>query len=74
MGVFIPSFNALIVTGFLMLLTLILIVSNYKLVLNLDFYRKLNLLLLLTIAAGVHGLIHLGLEVNYGFNPYNWIL
>jgi hypothetical protein len=71
---FIPSIGSLFFTGALMLIILILIVSNYKLVLNLDFYRKLNLLLLLTIAAGVHGLIHLGLEVNYGFNPYNWIL
>jgi hypothetical protein len=74
MGLFIPSFNALIVTGFLMLLVLILIANNYKLVLNLDFYRKLNLLLFLAIALGVHGLLHLGLEVNYGFNPYNWFL
>lgn len=74
MASFIPSIGSLFFTGFLILLVLILIANNYKLVLNLDFYRKLKLLLLLTIAIGVHGLIHLGLEVNYGFNPYNWIL
>lgn len=73
MGLYAPSFNALIVTGFLMLLTLILIVRNYKLVLGLDFYRKVNLLLCVAIAIGIHGLLHLGLEVHYGFNPYNWV-
>jgi hypothetical protein len=67
-----PSFNTLIVTGFLMLFILILIVNNFRLFMRLDFYRKINLLALLTIAVGVHGLIHLGLEVNYGFNPFNW--
>ena len=58
-----------------MLIIVILILSNYKLFINLDFYRKLNILALLAIAIGVHGLIHLGLEVNYGFNPYyfNWL-
>ncbi len=69
---FSPSCNTLIVTGFLMLLILILIVNNFRLFMRLDFYRKINLLALLTIAVGVHGLIHLGLEVNYGFNPFNW--
>jgi hypothetical protein len=38
-----------------------------------DFYRKINILSLLVIAIGVHGLVHLGLESVYGFNPYRWI-
>jgi len=38
----------------------------------LDFYRKTMILSLITIAIGVHGIIHLGLEMNYGFNPYRW--
>ena len=27
---------------------------------------------LFVIAIGVHGLVHLGVEQNYGFNPYRW--
>lgn len=72
MSLYAPSFNTLIVTGLLMLLILGVIINNYKLFMSLDIYRKLNLLALITIAIGVHGLLHLGLEVNYGFNPYNW--
>ena len=67
-----PSLNSLFVTGFLLLSILVLFISNYKQFSNLDFYRKLNLLSLFVIAIGIHGLIHLGVEQNYGFNPYNW--
>ena len=30
------------------------------------------LLSTITIAIGIHGLIHLGTEIHYNFNPYNW--
>jgi len=30
------------------------------------------LLSTVTIAIGIHGLIHLGVEGQYNFNPYNW--
>lgn len=69
-----PSFGSLFITGILMLIILTMIASNFKVFMNLDFYKKIKLLSLLSIAIGVHGLIHLGLEVNYGFNPFNWIL
>lgn len=69
---FAPSINSLFVTGFLLLSILFIFVSNFKQFSNLDFYRKINILSLLVIAVGIHGLIHLGLEDSYGFNPYNW--
>ena len=68
-----PSLNSLFVTGFLILFILVIFITNYKKMINLDFYRKITLLSLITIAFGVHGLIHLGVETAYGFNPYRWI-
>jgi hypothetical protein len=36
-------------------------------------YEKIIILCMLSIAIGSHGLIHLGVEREYGFNPYKWI-
>ena len=68
-----PSLNSLFVTGFLLLLILMIFITNYKKIINLDNYHKITMLSLITIAFGVHGLIHLGVEKEYGFNPYRWI-
>jgi hypothetical protein len=65
-----PSLNSLFVTGFLLLLILMIFITNYKKIINLDNYHKITMLSLITIAFGVHGLIHLGVEKEYGFNPY----
>ena len=67
-----PSFNSLFITGLLVLIILIIVISNFKQFVRLDYYRKITILSLIAITVGVHGLIHLGVEVNYGFNPYNW--
>ena len=67
-----PSLNSLFVTGFLLLFILVIFIKNYKQFMRLDFYRKLNILSLFVIAIGIHGLIHLGVEREYGFNPYRW--
>jgi len=32
-------------------------------------YQLVNLLLLFSVAIGVHGILHLGLEYVYNFNP-----
>ena len=66
-----PSFNSLLVTGILLLSILVIFLGNFRRFMNLEFYKKMSLLSLLVIAIGVHGLIHMGLEVNYGFNPFN---
>ncbi len=36
-------------------------------------YEKITMLSLIAIAIGTHGLIHLGVEQEYDFNPYNWV-
>ena len=67
-----PSLNSLFFTGFLILFIFIIFITNYKQFNKLDYYRKITILSLITIAIGVHGLIHLGTEAVYGFNPYRW--
>jgi hypothetical protein len=68
-----PSLNALFVTGLILLTIIILMVKNYSSIIRLDYYQKIILLTSLSIAFATHGLVHLGLEERYNFNPYNWI-
>ena len=68
-----PSLNSLFITGLLILLIIIVIVRNSKELISMRPLQKLLLLSILSIAIGVHGLIHLGVEKTYNFNPYKWI-
>lgn len=68
-----PSLNSLFVTGFLLLLAVILIAKNFKKLTKMNLYNKIMLLCIVSIAIGSHGLIHLGVEKQYNFNPYRWI-
>lgn len=67
-----PSFNSLVITGLLLLFILIMVNTNFKEILRFSTYQKLTLLFMLSIAIGSHGLIHLGVEEKYNFNPYKW--
>ena len=68
-----PSLNALFITGLILLFILILLVKNYNSIMRLNYYQKIILLSSLSIAVATHGLVHLGVETRYNFNPYNWI-
>ncbi len=68
-----PSLNSLFITGIILFTILIICVMNFRQLKNLDVYRKLSILSLISIAIGIHGLIHLGAETVYGINPYRWI-
>lgn len=61
-----PSFISLGVTGFLILIIIIMMIFNYK---KMSIIEFMSLLVLLTIAIGVHGLQHQGQEVYYDYNP-----
>ena len=67
-----PSLNSLFITGLLLLCILITFIKNFNRICNLNYYQKIILLSTITIAIGIHGLIHLGVEMQYNFNPYNW--
>ena len=70
----IPSFYAHAFNGLLLLVAIICFFKNYNYILHLDKYRLIVIILLLSIATGVHSLSHLGLEKAYGYNPLNIIL
>ena len=67
-----PSLNSLFFTGLLLLVIFVIFIMNFRRIINLNYYQQLILLSTLTIATGMHGLVHLGVEKQYNFNPYNW--
>ena len=68
-----PSLNSLFFTGIMILFVFIIFITNFSKFLKLPYYYKLIILSTISIAIGIHGLIHLGVETNYGFNPYKWV-
>jgi hypothetical protein len=70
-----PSFYAHSINGILLLIALIIMITNYSKISRLEAYpgRTLYLILLLSIAIGIHGISHLGLESVYGFNPLRYL-
>ena len=67
--ILLPSLYAHVINGILLLVAFILLLQNYSYIKGMDKYRLILLVLLFSIATGVHGLSHLGLEKNYGYNP-----
>jgi hypothetical protein len=67
-----PSMNGLLFTGLLLLIIVVIFANNYSQFLKLNYYQQIALLSLLTLAIGVHSILHLGAETIYGFNPYKW--
>ena len=67
--ILLPSLYAHVINGILLLVAFILLLQNYNYIKGMDKYRLILLVLLFSIATGVHGLSHLGLEKTYGYNP-----
>jgi hypothetical protein len=68
-----PSFVALALSGILLLVIIGYMVVYVRQLTQLSHYHSLTLLSFLSLAVGMHGLLHLGAESVYGFNPYLWI-
>ena len=68
-----PSFIALFLTGLLVMIITILFTFNMKRFLKETYFQKIMMLCLITNTLGIHGMLHLGLEKQYNFNPYLWI-
>jgi len=64
-----PSVMAHTLNGGLLMIALVLAVINYRFIRRLPLVQMITLLLILSIAVGVHGLSHSGLETAYGYNP-----
>jgi hypothetical protein len=65
----IPSVGAHMLNGGLLLVALVLVVMNYRMIIRLPVLQMITLVLIVSIAVGVHGLSHAKLETAYGFNP-----
>jgi len=64
-----PSIYSHAVSGVLIFIIFINIILNFILLRNMDIYKRMTILLLLSISLGIHGLSHLGLEQVYNYNP-----
>lgn len=64
-----PSFLAHIGNGLFLLVAAVLFFKNYASIKNTNGTTLVVLALLASIAIGIHGLSHLGLERVYHFNP-----
>ena len=69
-----PSFYAHILNGLLLFVVFILLYKNYSKIIRLEPYKLISLTLFSSIAIGIHGLSHLGLEKGYGYNPISSIM
>ena len=63
-----PSFYAHILNGILVFVIILMMIYNISVLRKLDIYRLLVLILLTTLAIGIHGLSHMGLEIFYGYH------
>ena len=65
----VPSGFALAITGLSVGIVLIYVVMHYKELRQLRPVQLIQLGVLIAILVGVHGLLHLGMEKTYGYNP-----
>ena len=68
-----PSLNSLFLTGLLLMIIAMLFIFNIKQFLKIPNFQKITLLCVMSSAIGIHGMLHLGVEKQYNFNPYKWI-
>ena len=71
---FYPSVLAHMLNGFLLMLAFLVAFLYFSKLQTLDAYHIVVLLLLSSVAVGVHGLSHLGLERSYNYNPMNLLV
>ena len=65
----VPSVYAHILNGLLLFAGVVYLIVCYNKVRARDSYQILVLILLFSMAVGIHGLSHMGLEYVYGYNP-----
>lgn len=66
---YIPSVYAHIISGAFLFLSIIFLTFYVSKISSRDPLQIVGLLLLFSIAMGVHGISHMGLESLYGYNP-----
>ena len=66
-----PSIYAHTLSGGALLLSMLYLALYFSKIVSKDPYQVLLLILLFSIAMGIHGLSHAGLEAVYKYNPFN---
>lgn len=69
----VPSVMAHTLNGGLLLLGLVLVAANFNSLSRLPPLQLVTLVLILSIAVGVHALSHVGVESTYGYNPWKFL-
>lgn len=64
-----PSFYSHILNSFFMVVAMVILYTNYASIRIHTPYKLVTLALLISIAVGIHGISHLGLEKIYDFYP-----
>jgi len=65
-----PSVMAHALNGILMFAAVVVAYMNFRVFRHTDPYKKVMILLVFSVAIGVHAISHLGLESTYGLNPF----
>jgi hypothetical protein len=65
-----PSIMAHALNGLLMFAAVVVAYMNFRVLYKVDPYKKVMILLVFSVAIGIHALSHLGLESVYGLNPF----
>jgi hypothetical protein len=66
-----PSIYAHTLSGGALLLSMLYLALYFSKIVSRDPYQVILLILLFSIAIGIHGLSHAGLEAVYKYNPLN---
>jgi len=64
-----PSVYAHTINGGLLLVATLYLALYFSRIISRDPYQILVLILLFSIASGIHGLSHIGMEYVYNYNP-----
>ena len=69
-----PSVYAHILNGILLFVAAVYLALHASKIVSRNPYQNIVLLLLASIALGIHGLSHLGLESVYNYNPFTLLV
>ena len=69
----VPSYYALALTGILLLINFIIVIKNFKKLRTETPYHIIRLITAIGVLVGIHGILHLGLEKVYNYNPLKFI-
>jgi hypothetical protein len=69
-----PSFYALVLTGIISLIVVLILLTNLSAMMKLGPSKKITIISLTGLVIGIHGLLHLGMESVYNYNPLELIL